>query len=672
MKISLRISLGEKINDVNLEELQAELQSLRREEQSLKAQLERLRDQIDRLESRLTANSGQDCKLLLTGAQKVHGEPEEVKPAASRLRRLCRFLQLSFPLKRCVVIFIICLTMYCVSLVGVFDWVEIIFSHVRYAFKGQTLPSDKIAIVAMDTNSVQELGPFGKNWRQYHGQVLKNLADDGACAVGFDVIFPSPSEYDQAFIEGINYGRDKNMSVVVASQYDEACNAFSPTVSSIMDSVSAVGHSYLKKDRITNLVRWAPIQQEESPNKGTVLVRRSMLSLTAQLAVLQGITIPDINKENMNLAIYFQGKNSCFKTYSYATVYKNAFTPGIFKDTFVLIGSTLPAHKDFYDAPTRSQMPGVEIHANALCTLLTGNVRKMTPSEFGIASLISVMATTIVFVFGNTMLRITALPVLLASYWAASIYCFSREPSVELNLVYPTAAMVLTWGIFSLQEKSSAKSAFRRTIGLPEKAIRRLESDPDFQEGTARKLLTILESDIVNYSVFSRQNQASHVRSVIAEYNSAIEKVVYDYGGYVNKYIGDAVLAVFGYPLAETDSAVRAVKAAQKMKEVLKELVQKWRRENKGCFDSIRIGINHGYVSISYLGRSKKQLDILGDNVDLAARLEAEAAKYDGVALISLSVHEESKHRVVARKVSVHLKNRPDVKEAYVLEKIVE
>lgn len=684
---------------MNPEELQAELQSLRQEEQLIKVQLERLTVQINRLESLLAAYNGQARKTVSPCALNAQAEHTEVKikcpgqnketnygdaydarpviektakSTVSPLKRFYRPLNIVFPLEKLAIVLIVCFIVCGVSLVGVFDRLEVIFSNVRYAFKGQTLPSDKIALVVMDTISVQELGPFGKNWRQYHGQVLKNLADDGALAVGFDVVFPSPSEYDQIFIDGINYARNKNVSVVVSSQYDEFSKTFSPTTGSIMNTVSAIGHTYLRKDTMTNLVRWAPLQLEETLKEGAVQVRRTLLSLAAQLIILQGIEIPDIRKENNNLMIHFHSKGSYFKTYSYAAVYKKAFTPGIFKGKLVLIGSTLPAHRDFFDVPTRSQMPGVEVHAHALRTLLTGNIRKMTSIEIGIAIFISVTTAAVIFTLGAPLLRRIVLPILLALYWAASVYCFSRKPPVELNLVYPTISLILTWSVFSFQEKLAAKKAFRKTVGLPEKAIRKLESDPDFQEGTARKLLTILESDIVNYSVFSSQNQPGHVRSIIAEYNSAIEKVIYDYGGYVNKYIGDAVLAIFGYPMSESDSARRAVNAAQKMKEALKELAQKWRRENKKCFESIRIGINRGYVSISYLGKSKKQLDVLGDNVDLTARLEAEAAKYGGIALISLSMYEELKHRVVARKVSVNLKNRPDVKEAYVLEKIVE
>jgi len=570
-----------------------------------------------------------------------------------------------------VTVLLIFLVIYGISFIGIFDWVEILFSNVRYAFKGEVLPSEKIVLVAVDTPSIQEIGPYGKSWRRYHGQVLKHLADDGVRAVGFDFSFSSPSDYDEAFIEGINYARRKGAAVVIANQYDESSRTFSTTIGPIRDTVSAVGHAYLMKDRVTNLVRWAPLQLEEVRAEGPIRIRKSHLSLDAQLAVLQGTNRPAAKGDNNDLMIRFRGKKQSFKTYPYVQVFENRFPRGSFRGKTVLIGTTLPMHKDFYDVPGRSQMPGVEIHAHALHTLLTGDIRKMGPTGLGIAVFILALVTGLVFAHGNPSLRMIGLPSLLAVYWIAGIYYFLQKPPVELNLVYPSMSLILTWGILSLQEKMATRTAFTRTIGLPKDVIRRLEADRDFREGEARKRLTVLASDIVNYSVFSSQCPPGHVRALIAEYNAAIEKVIYQHGGYVNKYIGDAVLAIFGYPMEEKDSAKRAVRAAWEMQQVLAELVQKWKQENKNCFDRIRIGINHGDVSISYLGQSKKQLDVLGDNVDLAARLESEAGKHAGAALLSLSTFEAVKDLVIGKRVAVELKNRPDVKEAYTLEGII-
>lgn len=528
--------MSNKLDD-RLEELLDELRALRQEGQGIREALERLLVPLTQIESWLT-RQGEPGQMpvssivqeVLPGAAEptsaelkalaqeprpapnpvIPGTRPEIMPETSpgvglwqRLYRpinvftgsltyswvlLKRFFSLGrikylFPIKKVLTLVIICLSIYGASFIGMLDWVEILFSNVRYAFKGQALPSNKIAVVLVDNKSLQELEPFGKPWRQYHRQILTNLANDGVRAVGFDFSFSSPSEYDQFFIDGINYARQKGVVVVVANQYDEASKSFSPTIAPIENSVSAVGHAYLRKDRVTNLVRWAPLQLEEILAEGAIQFRKPYLSLTAQLAALQGTTLPTINAGNNFLPIQFQGKKSSFKSYSYAQVYKNTFPPGSFKDKLVLIGTALPMHKDFYDVPGRSsQMVGVEIHAHALYTVLTGDIRKMGPAGMGIAILCTVMVTGVVFAYGNTSLRTIGLPGLLVLYWAASIYYFLQKPPLELNLVYPSLSFTITWGILSLQEKIATRRAFTRTIGLPEKVIRRWRPTRTFRK----------------------------------------------------------------------------------------------------------------------------------------------------------------------------------------------
>ena len=669
--------------DDTLEELLGEIRALRREIRGIREALERLAPQAvtrvsDAPGGEATLSSGEEAATGVAALPRTGPDTAAARAGPTVWQRFYRRihsrkerLRYAFPLQKIVTVLAIFLVIYGISAIGIFDWVEILFSNVRYAFKGEALPSKRIALVVVDTPSIQELGPYGKSWRRYHGQVLKHLADDGIRAVGFDFSFSSTSKYDQAFIEGIDYARKKGAAVVIANQYDASSRTFSSTTGPIRDTVSAVGHAYLMKDRVTHLVRWAPLQLEEVRAQGPLRIRKSHLSLNAQLAGLQGAPRSTAHGDTNDLTIRFRGKKQPFKTYPYVQVFENRFPRGSFTGKTVLIGTTLPMHKDFYDVPGRSQMPGVEIHAHAVHTLLTGDIRKMGPTGLGIAIFILALVTGLVFAYNRPVFRIIGLPGLLALYWIAGIYYFLQKPPVELNLVYPSMSLVLTWGILSLQEKMATRREFTRTIGLPKDVVRRLEADPDFREGDVQRCLTVLESDIVNYSVFSNQNPAGHVRAIVAEYNAGIEKVIYKNGGYVNKYIGDAVLAIFGYPMEEKDSAKRAVRAAWEMQQVLAELVRKWKQENKNCFNRVRIGINHGDVSISYLGQSKKQLDVLGDNVDLAARLESEAGKHAGAALMSLSTFEAVKDLVIGKSVAVALKNRPDVKEAYTLEGII-
>ncbi len=562
----------------------------------------------------------------------------------------------------------IALIIFGLSIIGVLTWLDVIFSNVLYAFRGERKPSERIAIVALDEPSIEALSPYGKEWRRYHRTLIENLVDDGTKVIGLDFSFSRPTHFDEDFLEGIRYARGKGVEVVVATQYLDRYNTFTPTAKPIEDSVSAVGHAYLKKDRVTNLVRWVPMYLEDSSTQGNV--KTLIPSFASRIAIFAGAD-PGERNSNTLVPINFIGKRGSFRAFSYSRVYEKDFDPGTFREKIVLIGSILETHKDFHDVPGQSQMPGVEIQANAVYTFLTGNIIKPGVLPSGALILSLCLVASIICSSYRSYWRVSILILATIGYWVLAIQFFRRDPPLELSLAYPSLALALTWGAISLQEKIFTRRELTKTVGLPEKLLKRLERDPDFRTGEARKLLTVLASDIVNYSVFSSQNPPKHVREIINEYNTTIEKIIYACGGYVNKYIGDAVLAIFGYPMSDKDTVKRAVVAAYQMQEALRKLVQKWKKENKNCFERIRIGINYGYVNISYLGKSKRQLDVLGDNVDLAARLESAAGKIECKALMSPTTHEQVKDIVAARRVDVELKNRPDVKEAFTLDDLL-
>lgn len=578
-------------------------------------------------------------------------------------------LRYRLSIQKVAAIFAISLFIYLLSLMGVLNWAEILATNLRYAFKGESLPAKKVVLVLVDKESVRKLGPFGKEWRRYHGELIDKLVGAGVKAIGFDFSFSRPSEFDQQFIDGMTGARDKSVAVVVANHYDDVSRSFSTTIDSISRSAGAIGHAYLKKDRVTNRVRWVPLELEESWSDGSKRFVNSYLSLSAELAAYFGVDPSEVKRDS-NLEIKFTGKSDLFQTYSYSYILSSDLQPEAFKGKLVLVGTALPAHRDSYDIPGRSQVQGVEIHAHAVHTLLTGVIRKMSSVELGLTILLSAMLTLMIYSSGNRVLRVIALPGLLGLHITVSLYTYFLPKPLELNIIYPSMAVIMTWSILSLQEKITTREAFARSRGLPDSVIRLLEADMELEDRETGKLITVLEADIANYSLFSSRNPASRVRSIMIEYYETIEKIIYSHGGYVNKYIGDAVLAVFGYPLKEEGSARRAVRAAWEIQQAVSSLVQRWEAECRDSFQGIRIGLNYGYVNICYIGGAKKQLDVLGDNVDLAVRLESAAGKFDTAALLSISTYEEVQDIITGRKVPVELKNRPDVREAYTLDSI--
>lgn len=533
--------------------------------------------------------------------------------------------------------------------------------------------ANQVIVVAIDEESVEKLGPWGARWRTSHGRLLKNLADDGARAVGFDVLFSVPSEeHDPAFLEGIRYARSKGTGVVVGMAYDTKRERLRYPASPVREAVTDVASVYLQPDRVTNLIRYVSMFQPDGVAGEEVT--RVVPAFSVAVALAGGKQVEDFPRYREGfMPIEFAGpSSSSFQAVPYADVYEKRFSPGTFKGKHAVVGMFLEASKDFFDTPVESQMPGVVIHANALYTLLRGVGR---PLEFPWRA---VVVVAVAAVAGGTCARFRRVPraflvvTLVLGYWGLAIALGLTRNPLNLEVIPATVAAGLVWAGVTMGEKIVTMRELRRTLGLPEDALRRLEQDRAFQQGTLGKRVTVFASDVRNYSVFSHSHPPAYVRQIMTEYQQMVERIIYRHGGYVNKFVGDAVLAIFGYPMSEETTAIRGVLAAKEIHDGLRALIEKWNRENKEGIAGIRIGMNTGLVSVSYLGSAKKQLDVMGDNVDLAARLESAAGEFDCIALLGPATYEEVKTRIRSRTVPVQLKNRPDVTEAFTLDGLVD
>ena len=528
-----------------------------------------------------------------------------------------------------------------------------------------------IVAVAIDDESIAALGPWGPAWRAHHGRILRHLADDGARAAGFDVTFKTANEqYDPAFLDGIRHARAKGMGVVAGVEYDARQGRFSPTAPRVQGAVSQTASVYLEKDRVTNLVRYVTMFQEAAGADGHV---RLVPALSVAVALAAGRRVEEFPRYRDGIIpIDFAGPSSTFQTVSYLAVHDRRFPPGTFAGKYVLVGAFFPASRDFFDTPVESEMPGVLIHGNALYTLLRGVSRPLgTPWKAGIILGVALVTGGICARFRRAP-RAVLVGALVLGYWGTAIALGLTSTPLNLDVVPATASVILMWAAVTVREKVTAMRELGRTLGLPEEAVRRLEDDAAFQAGTLGKRVTVLASDVKNYSAFSRAHPPVHVRQIMSEYTQMVERVIYRHGGYVNKFIGDAVVAIFGYPMDEETTALRCVLAAKETQEGLHALTEKWRRERKAGIGEIRIGINTGVVSVSYLGSSKKQLDVMGANVDLAARLESAAGEFGCLALLGPETYEEVRNRIKSRTVPVQLKNRPDVTHAFTFDGLVD
>ncbi len=172
-----------------------------------------------------------------------------------------------------------------------------------------------------------------------------------------------------------------------------------------------------------------------------------------------------------------------------------------------------------------------------------------------------------------------------------------------------------------LKEREHIKQTFKRYVS--ELVAEHLIKEREVSITGERKIATILFQDIRGFTSMSEQMSPEEVVSILKEYFTAMVDVIFAYEGTLDKYIGDAIMAVFGTPYAHEDDPLRAVKTAIDMQKALTALNQKWEQEGKGRRLAVGCGIATGPVVAGSMGSEKRlEYTVIGDTVNLASRIE--------------------------------------------------
>ena len=171
----------------------------------------------------------------------------------------------------------------------------------------------------------------------------------------------------------------------------------------------------------------------------------------------------------------------------------------------------------------------------------------------------------------------------------------------------------------------------------------------------------------------SEQMSAQQVSEILNEYFTEMEPIITSYNGVINKFIGDAVMAIFGEPIQDKNHAQNAVKCAYAMLQKVKELQNKWVNEGKPKIE-IGIGINTGEVFVGNIGSiNRMEYTVIGDTVNLASRLESYNKIYKTKLLISPTTYESVKGFTDVIKISdVQIRGKANKMDIYEVLKVTE
>lgn len=483
---------------------------------------------------------------------------------------------------------------------GLFNsWQEKLFDRLHVS----TPPADSIVIIAIDDVSLNEIGRWPWD-RDVFAKTVSLL--EGTRGVGIDINFSEASADDALLAQSLE-------------------QASTPIVLPIEQTSSG---------RV--LVEPLPIFKQHT-TLGSVsvqvdhdgIVRRSLGGGTFSHALTGASAVGD-----GAFRISYSGRAGTFPALSFVDVYSGNVPSRIFDDAYVLIGATATDLHDVVQTPL-GQMSGVEYHANVTQALLTGSVFKVV-SGYVIALLIllvSLIAAFCVFYIRRVVVLLSALvlggvALLMLGAWAFGAH-------VEIPLLYILIAWIVAAGVSLTAEyvfESKQKRFIRSTFSqyLNKEVVQELIDNPGaLALGGQEKRLSILFSDIRGFTSLAESMSPGEITELLNEYLDAMTDVVMDQKGVLDKYIGDAVMAFWGAPVSDSKHAAHACQAAVGMIGALKVF-----NKQSAHTLAIGIGINTGEVIVGNMG-SKKRFDytVLGDEVNLASRLEG-LTKYYGVECI--------------------------------------
>src|SRR5580700_795420 len=343
------------------------------------------------------------------------------------------------------------------------------------------------------------------------------------------------------------------------------------------------------------------------------------------------------------LMVNFHGPARTYPYISFGDAAKKQFPPGTFKDKIVLVGASATGIGDLRVTPFGGlDFPGVEIHANLIDNILNRQFLKRSGKEV-LTDLFFIFLFGIPLGFWLAVVqpRWMALGFALLLPFAAIVY-FAFLRGSWLNFIVPAlftlvpnvSLVALYRVLIEEQEKRKVRGAFQQYVS-PE-VIRRVLSNPGLV--TPRKTeITVLFSDVRGFTTISEALDAQDLARLLNGYLTEMTRIIFKHQGTLDKYIGDAVMAIWGAPFTEPKHGERCCQAALKMVARLSELQEKWVADGLPAME-IGIGINTGIASVGNMGSALRYgYTAMGDNVNLASRLEGLNKEYGTTILISES-----------------------------------
>lgn len=567
-------------------------------------------------------------------------------------------------------------------------------AHWRAQAAQQTAPfPPQIVIVAIDDKSLRRFGRLRYWSRARYAALLDTLSD--ARAVGLDVLFAEPDARDaagdRALAEAVrrqgrvvlplwtwrearpvNAGTQRETDALLArlpraQMLDDTPplnpDVLQPPLPALRDAAASLGYADVDADP-DGVYRALLIARPTGSGRViphftlAVAALAQKTPLAEMLApggvTLGGRTVPLTNgilllRPRARSPGQATGAGAAIPTVSFADALD--LPPTAFAGKIVLVGETATGTPDIRPSALDHGLRGVELNADILATLWDGPPpRPLAPLAQGGLLLAAVVLPLLLFsrfapraaIVGAALGLLVLVLILEALFWGAAVIPSWSGPLIGL------ATATLLMGLQRLGQEEALKRRLRDSFALyvPPQQVERIIRDPAMIAGKAARLrVAVLFSDIRGFTAYVEQNSPELVVRQMEEYLSEMTEAVFAAGGMLDKFIGDAVLALFG-PFHEDDDAhnvsARAVACAVDMLARLDALNRRWADEGLPPF-KIGIGLSAGEVLFGQIGTPQRlQLTALGDAVNLASRLQTATKDLHVAVLADQAVRDEA------------------------------
>lgn len=550
-------------------------------------------------------------------------------------------------------------------------------------------PSDEIAVVLLDQDSLdwaqQELG-WSWPWpRSAYGDIVSYFNLGGAASLAFDVLFTEPSVYgpqdDQAFAQACaEYGRVVQTVYFEASQgrdslwkeafpqpplqNDLALDSAISSDEDLLFPIDSIATSAAVLGNITGSSDWDKVIRRAKAYRPYQSYLVPTLGVAPLFAAGEDGPDPALEPKNGRL-LRFQPSLDSYVPYSAGQILQSYYAiqagqeplleSDMFQDMYVFFGFYAPGLFDICTTPMSAVYPGVGVHITQLDNYLQDSF--LTPSPFPVE-----VALVVILAFLGAVplslaeiLRLHKLNVVVSVAWVA-IFCLlfvvlsygAFAAGFVLPMMPPLVALVLAF--FSAmvvsyrqegRQRRYLKSAFRHYLSPA--VIDTLVAHPEsLVLGGERRHISIFFSDVQGFTSISERLSPEELTSLLNDYLSQMTDILLESGGTIDKYEGDAIIAFWNAPVELPDHGRRAVEAMIRCQEKLAQLrPQLEQRAGRPFY--MRVGINTGDAVVGNMGSSSRfDYTMLGDSVNLAARLEGLNKQFGTYSMCSAASKEEA------------------------------